>query len=67
MSRLLAVLLVIHAYFNRRCKEAVGLFVKAFKADIRTVIMESDTGKTASNPLAVHAEVCICGQMRLLM
>lgn len=52
-----------HVYFNGKCREAIKLYVKAFKATIKTIIQEPDQGEDA---LVIHAEICIHNQILML-
>ena len=54
-------MLVTHVYFNGQCKEAIKLYVKAFNANINTIIQKPDQGD-----LVMHAEILIHNQLIML-
>lgn len=56
-------MLVTHIYLNGQCREAIELYVHAFKGTINTIIEGS--GIDQQN-LIIHAEICIHNQRLML-
>lgn len=54
-------MLVTHIYFNGNCKEAIGLYVKAFGATVKIIIQSPE-----QDNLVEHAEILIHNQSLML-
>lgn len=54
-------MLVTHVYFNGHCKDAIELYVKAFNADIKTIMYRPE-----QDNFIIHAEIFIHDQLLML-